>query len=59
MVSKANGTISLVSQTPKLSRTPAEITTAAPEAGEHTDGILAEIGYSAEEIAKFRATGVV
>ena len=59
VVSKAIGTIGLVSQPVKLSRTPAEITVAAPEAGEHSDEILAEIGYSADEIAKFRAAGVV
>ncbi len=59
VVSKAIGPISLVSQPVKLSRTPAEITNGAPEVGEHTDEILAEIGYSADEIAKFRSTSVV
>jgi len=59
VASKALGEIRLLSQPVKLSRTPAEITTAAPEEGEHTDEILAEIGYSAGQIAKFRATSVV
>jgi crotonobetainyl-CoA:carnitine CoA-transferase CaiB-like acyl-CoA transferase len=30
-----------------------------PRLGEHTDQILAELGYSAEQIARFRADGVV
>lgn len=59
VVSKALGRISLVGQPVKLSRTPAEITTAAPEAGEHTDEILGEIGYSTAEISKLRGMNVV
>ena len=59
VVSKTMGTISLVSQPVKLSRTPAEITSAAPESGEHTDEVLAEIGYAAAEIADFHARNVV
>ena len=59
VASKALGTISLLSQPVKLSRTPAEITSAAPEVGEHTDEILAEFGYAAEQVAKFRASGAV
>jgi formyl-CoA transferase len=42
-----------------LSRTPAQVRTAAPEMGEHTDEVLREAGYSAEEIAKFRKDEVV
>jgi formyl-CoA transferase len=42
-----------------LSRTPADIVTIAPSCGEHSDEILGEVGYSAEEIAGFRARGVV
>ena len=32
---------------------------ATPEAGEHTDTVLAELGYGSEEIAKLRAGKVV
>jgi formyl-CoA transferase len=42
-----------------LERTPPSIRSAAPEAGEHTDAILAELGYSAEEVAQLRAEGAV
>jgi crotonobetainyl-CoA:carnitine CoA-transferase CaiB-like acyl-CoA transferase len=59
VVSKALGPISLISQPVKLTRTPAEITSAAPEAGENTDEILAELGYSAKEIEGLRAKEVV
>jgi itaconate CoA-transferase len=30
-----------------------------PAVGEHTDGVLAELGYSAEEIRQFRSGGIV
>jgi crotonobetainyl-CoA:carnitine CoA-transferase CaiB-like acyl-CoA transferase len=43
----------------QLSRTPAEIRHRAPGLGEHTDEILAEIGYGADEIAGFRERRVV
>ncbi|MBI3636115.1 MAG: CoA transferase, partial [Candidatus Rokubacteria bacterium] len=42
-----------------LSRTPGAIRTAAPEAGEHTDEVLGELGYSPEEIAALRRDKVV
>jgi formyl-CoA transferase len=44
---------------PKLSETPGTLRTAAPALGEHTDAVLARLGYSAEEIAALRAEGVV
>ena len=31
----------------------------APRLGEHTDEVLGECGYSAEQIAELRAAGVV
>ncbi len=42
----------------KLSRTPGQITTAAPTLGQHTEEILAEAGCDADEIAALIADGV-
>ncbi|MFH1346479.1 MAG: CoA transferase [Pseudomonadota bacterium] len=42
-----------------LSETPGEIRTRAPLLGEHTDEILASVGYSAGEIYELREAGVV
>jgi crotonobetainyl-CoA:carnitine CoA-transferase CaiB-like acyl-CoA transferase len=37
----------------KLNRTPAEVKTATPELGEHTENLLNELGYSKKEILEF------
>ena len=43
----------------KLSETPASLRSAPPVLGQHTDAVLAELGYSAVEIAGLRQTRVV
>jgi len=43
----------------KMSRTPGDPTRPAPAFGEHTRDVLAEAGYSAEEIARLRRDTVV
>lgn len=53
------GETKLVAQPVKLSRTPASIYVSAPDAGEHSDAILAEAGLSAREIANLRARNVI
>jgi crotonobetainyl-CoA:carnitine CoA-transferase CaiB-like acyl-CoA transferase len=42
-----------------LSRTPASVRLHSPDPGEHTDQILSEVGYTAEEIRSLRADKVV
>ena len=44
---------------PKLSATPGAIRTAAPKLGEHTDTVLHDLGYSAQEIASLRHKEVI
>ena len=59
-VMKKDGTaIPLVGQPVTLARTPAAMRRAAPDIGEHTDEILAEFGYGADEIAGFRARRLI
>lgn len=49
-----------VMETPlRLSRTPASVRERAPLLGEHTDVILDELGYTADEIADFRSEGII
>ncbi len=44
---------------PRLTETPGDIGRVGPGLGEHTEAVLAEIGYTAEEIAGLRARGIV
>jgi formyl-CoA transferase len=53
------GDIDLIGQAVTLSRTPSRLVTASPDAGEHTDAILGELGYSAGDVAGLREKGVV
>ena len=57
--SKALGRIRVVGQAVQLTRTPQRMRSAAPERGEHTDAILAELGYTTERIAALRERRVI
>jgi crotonobetainyl-CoA:carnitine CoA-transferase CaiB-like acyl-CoA transferase len=43
----------------RLSQTPGELVTRPPTLGEHTDLVLAELGYDAAAIAALREKGVI
>ncbi len=51
--------IPVPAQPVRLSATPAEIRQRAPTLGEHTDEVLQELGFSADEIAQFRLARVI
>jgi formyl-CoA transferase len=44
---------------PKLSETPGGTEWIGPRLGEHTDAVLAELGYPPEEIAKLHQDGAI
>lgn len=53
------GSIETVASPMFLSETPTSIRERPPEIGEHTEEVLSEAGYTAEEIERFRNDGVV
>ncbi|MCM2562976.1 CoA transferase [Lutimaribacter sp. EGI FJ00015] len=55
----ARGQTRLVAQPVKLSRTPASVYVSAPDAGEHSDAILGDLGLSDDEIAALREKNVI
>jgi crotonobetainyl-CoA:carnitine CoA-transferase CaiB-like acyl-CoA transferase len=52
-------TVRMVGQPISLSRTPSRLAAPPPLIGEHTDEVLAEFGFTAEEIAALRRAKVV
>jgi crotonobetainyl-CoA:carnitine CoA-transferase CaiB-like acyl-CoA transferase len=56
---KAGDTLKLVGQPVSLSRTPSEIVSPTPEAGEHTFEVLREFGFSDSEIDELRAAKAI
>ena len=55
----SRGRIDLIGQPVRFHRTPWQLRTASPEMGEHTDAILADLGYSESDIASLRDRAVV
>jgi formyl-CoA transferase len=53
------GAFKLLSQAFRLSRTPTNDWTASPEYGENTEEVLAEFGFSGEEIKELEKAGVI
>ena len=51
--------LAMVGQPVTLSRTPSRAAAPPPARGEHADEVLAEFGFSPDEIARLRAAGVV
>ena len=53
------GKVGVVGTPIKLSRTPAGPKSSAPELGQHTEGVLLDLGYSQGEIGELRAAEVI
>ena len=52
-------TVKQVGVSVKLSETPGSIRSLAPTLGQHTDAILADLGYSPQDVARWRADGAI
>lgn len=53
------GTLRAIAPPVRLTRTPAEARTPPPQLGEHSDQILADLGYDEQAIATLRSSGAI
>lgn len=53
------GSLPMHAPFPRLSETPGTVRAPAPEIGQHTDAVLAEIGLTEDQIAELRARGIL
>ena len=53
------GSLKVVGQAVKLTRTPQKMHSATPDLGQHTDEILGEIGIAGDALAELRTAGVI
>ena len=58
VTSKWLGPQKMVGQPVQLARTPSSIVRSAPQRGEHTEEVLAELGLSSEDLARMKSAGV-
>ena len=56
---ETRGDVAIVGQPVTLSRTPPEIVTMTPEAGEHTEEVLRGLNYSDADIQRLRDAKIV
>lgn len=56
---KDRSPIKMPAVTPKMSETPGGTRWLGPELGEHNQTVLESLGYSADQISQFRASGVI
>ncbi len=55
----ARGTLHLLAQPVRLSRTPSKLVSPPPERGQHNEEILREFGFSKKEITALKKSGVI
>jgi crotonobetainyl-CoA:carnitine CoA-transferase CaiB-like acyl-CoA transferase len=54
-----HGKIKVLNNPIKLSKTPAGIECRAPELGEHTDELMARLGYDPAEVARMKEAKII
>jgi crotonobetainyl-CoA:carnitine CoA-transferase CaiB-like acyl-CoA transferase len=59
MADGRDGTLRTLGNPVKLAETPPTLRTPPPRLGEHTDTVLAGLGYTAREVVDLHAQGVV